>query len=422
MARNGSGLYLRNGYWAFRYRDASGKWREKSTGKTKAREASREKENFLASLENGTLPGEMAAWTLRQAADSWLELRSALKPGRTSEGEKRFLKQVLNVLGDQRLLQSLKPHDLEQYQATRLKGTATRKPVGPRTINYELFCLRQLLKRAGLWSRFRDHYRQLPIPKTGPGVAITAEDAEKLFRAAMSKPAWKVAFCAALLAYSTGMRGGEIRCLQLGDIDLKAKVPIIRIRPEATKSRRAREIPLNDTAQWCLRQLTDRACLLGSTEPNNYLLPLNRSHHNRPDDPRRGSRGYDPLYHQSSWVSAWTALRKSAGLPKFRFHDLRHSFVTAGAEAKVPLLVMQSIVGHMSPEMTIYYTHISERSKQQAVEAIEGATGRILAGLITPAEPAKAAATADRHAARSCVSRRRGIRSANGGATAGRIA
>jgi len=126
MARDGAGLYLRNGYWAFRYKDGSGKWCEKSTGKRKERDAWRAKDQFLTDLENGNLPGDMAEWTLSAAAEHWCEWRLATASPKTASVESRLLRQVKRVLGDDRLLKTLHPHDVEQYQAVR------RHSVGPR--------------------------------------------------------------------------------------------------------------------------------------------------------------------------------------------------------------------------------------------------------------------------------------------------
>ena len=151
MARNGDGLFLRNGYWAFRYRDDARKWPEKSTGKKNKNQALVAKARFLKDLEDGNLPEDMATWTLKQAAEHWCSVRSVTKPGKTAETERRFLKQVMAVFGESRTLQTLKPHDVERYQVVRLKGAGGRRGVSPRTVNYEMFCLRQLLKRAGLW-------------------------------------------------------------------------------------------------------------------------------------------------------------------------------------------------------------------------------------------------------------------------------
>jgi len=62
---------------------------------------------------------------------------------------------------------------------------------------------------------------------------------------------------------------------------------------------------------------------------------------------------------------------QGSGFPGLRYHDLRHSFITLMAENNVPLPVVQSMVGHMSPRMTRYYTHISNDAARRAVELLD---------------------------------------------------
>ena len=85
-----------------------------------------------------------------------------------------------------------------------------------RTVNYELFCLQQLLKRAGLLvtvpgalnGRFACQRQVQEQSSIWPQLDVC-------FRQATTTPLWMVAFCASLLAYCTGMRAGEIRSLLL---------------------------------------------------------------------------------------------------------------------------------------------------------------------------------------------------------------
>ena len=56
--------------------------------------------------------------------------------------------------------------------------------------------------------------------------------------------------------------------------------------------------------------------------------------------------------------------------PFATFHSLRHSFVSFAANAGVPLVVVQAIVGHSSAEMTRHYYHASETALRRAVQAI----------------------------------------------------
>lgn len=179
-------------------------------------------------------------------------------------------------------------------------------------------------------------------------------------------------YAAVLAACCGGQRGIEIKKLRLGNVHITEDEAWIVVPRDATKTNAGcREIPMNSLARWAIERLIERAELAGACEPEHFLLPKNRTKHTRPDDPMKGTKGYDPTDHQSSWAFAWRALCKKAGLPGLRFHDMRHLFITQAAEAGVPLLVTESLVGHMSTEMIRHYTHIRSDAKQKAVAAIE---------------------------------------------------
>lgn len=65
-------------------------------------------------------------------------------------------------------------------------------------------------------------------------------------------------------------------------------------------------------------------------------------------------------------------------MPGFRFHDLRHTFRTQGAEAGVPLEVMMAQLGHMDRQTSLEYVHIQQRALQRAQELIEREQAEIL--------------------------------------------
>ena len=60
------------------------------------------------------------------------------------------------------------------------------------------------------------------------------------------------------------------------------------------------------------------------------------------------------------------------------FYALRHTSITSGAEADVPVAVMRSLCGHMTKAMTDYYTTVRDQPKAQAVAAIEAANPELL--------------------------------------------
>jgi integrase len=365
MPRDGDGLHQVGAIWHFRYRSTDGIWKEKSTGRRKITDARSERSKFLEKLRNGQLPNERARWTLEQALDDWLDYRQSTKARSTLPPERTSVRHLKEGLGAKRRLDSVTETDIRRYQATR------RQKVGPKTVNNELLVLVGVLKQARLWKALEEDYKPLPVPKQGPGQALTPDKGTHLIETARKRPAWDVAFCATVLAYASGLRSWEIKSLQLKDVMLDADPPIIRVRRENTKTDAgAREVGLSDISVWAAKRLRQRAELLGATDPEHYFLPANLSKHTKKQDPLTGRTGFDPTNHQTSWQTAWENLRAEAGITKFRFHDLRHSFITQGLGVGVPIEVMMAQVGHVSAEMTRYYTHLANGSKREAAKKV----------------------------------------------------
>src|SRR5664280_224115 len=365
MPRDGDGLHLVGAIWHFRYRSPDGRWKEKSTGKHKITEAKAERTRFLRAFADGLLPTDQARWTLGQALDEWAECRKSTKQPTTLPPERTSIRHLKAMLGGKRRLESITALDIRRYQAGR------RETVGPKTVNNELLVLIGVLKQAKLWKRLEEDYKPLPIPKQGPGKALVPDEGQQLIATARTRPAWDVALSVTVLAYSAGCRSWEIKSLQLKDVMLGSDPPVWRIQRQNTKTDAgARDVALNDLALWVLKRLLKRAALLGATDPEHYLLPANLSKHTHEKDPLHDRRGYDPTRHQTSWSTAWENLKAAAGMKNFRFHDLRHTFITQGIEDNVPVEVMMAQVGHVSAEMTRYHTHLSSGAKDDAVRKI----------------------------------------------------
>jgi integrase len=365
MARNGDGLFRRDGIWYFKYKNQHGEYKEKSTGKRKQPEARDYKHEFLEKLRHNQLPTDEAKWTLERAFVRWMEFRAATRPKASVAAEQTSCRHLTEVIGGDRHLHSITAWDIRRYQMKRLESVA------PKTINNELLVLTAVLKSARLWAPLKETYEPLATPKNGPGQALTPEQTAKLIETARTNDRWFVALCATVLAYSTGCRSGEIKTLKLGSLHVEGEMPFIRLRAEDTKGRRTREPALNDLGLWAVSQLLERAKLLGAEDPDHYLLPADLSKHTKRSDPLRGGSGFDPTRHQTSWQSAWESLKKAAGLSGLRFHDLRHTHITHSVEAGVLVEVIMAQVGHLSAEMTRYYTHLGSGAKHAAVVAVQ---------------------------------------------------
>jgi integrase len=84
--------------------------------------------------------------------------------------------------------------------------------------------------------------------------------------------------------------------------------------------------------------------------------------------------GFDPTRHVKSWRTAWRTLTKKAGLPGFRFHDLRHCAITQLAESGASDSTIMAIAGHVSRRMLERYSHVRMEAKRNAMEALAEST------------------------------------------------
>ena len=72
-----------------------------------------------------------------------------------------------------------------------------------------------------------------------------------------------------------------------------------------------------------------------------------------------------------SWRKAWLEACRRAGI-RYRWHDLRHSFVTRLAERpEVSEQTIRALAGHVSNQMLQHYSHIRSQAKQVAIRALE---------------------------------------------------
>lgn len=368
MAWRTDGLHKRGKVWYIGYRDENGKAQERTTRTTDYTAAKKFRADFMERLRQGQLPTEMADWKLQFAVDKYNEWRQATAAPKTAYVEKTLLRAVVAFFGSDKRLRSFKAQDFRDYQVHRSQciSPTMKRPVQPRSINYELLCLRTILKRANLWhGAIAQEYRRLRQPKPTCGRALSPDDGERLMAVAGQEDRWQVAFCCSLIAYLAACRSWEIKTLRIGAVDLDRRCLVVR--EQYAKTRQRREVELNSDALWAVRILLDRAHKIGAVDPDHFLLPHYLSGHTKSQDRLYGIRGFDPTRHQTSWSSAWRSLRERAGLPTFRFHDLRHTFTTQSIESGTPVDVVMAQVGHLDPAMVRHYT----RAKREAVESVQ---------------------------------------------------
>lgn len=365
----------------FNWRDTRGKQHRQSTGTEDPAQAFAFRQQFLEKCKEGleeikTQSSGMGRWPLKRAAEEYFTWKLANSSEATVEREKRIFKPVEKFFASDFRVNSITLAHIREYQKQRRKHVSRtmRQPVTGRTVNYEMFLLRSVMTHAGCWNRDLDTgYKPLREIKQRAGKVASKDQIKTLITTALANEYWQLAMYCAAVAIGTGCRGGEIRNLQLKDVDLEGgKVRIVR---EIAKNRKEREPRLMALAQWGLRNLLVRAHALGATEPQHYLLPLRLGKSNSPRDP---NRKFDVNRPMKCWVRGWRKLTEKCGMTGFRFHDLRHTFRTLGAEAGVPLEVMMAQLGHMDRETSLEYVHVQNRALERAKQLIEAEQQEIL--------------------------------------------
>jgi integrase len=335
------------------------------------------------------------------AVRDYLDQRSARLGPKTLKLYGKYAEALMNFFGEFRLseieighvvayqrerqaqIRSSKQH---AYAKSKLGESIELATDGASIINHEISCvLQQVLKRAGLWTPIGKFYEPLPLPKGGPGIALSAEEERHLFQVAQSRPRWLVAYCCSLLSRNTTAGPGEIRHLRVRSVDLRARA--IAIEEGVKNDYRIRTLPLNDAAYTVADMLLCRYRELMSANGipesgDHYLLP------HRAD--RRGDRP-DPYRPIGSWKKAFYSLRAEAGkkyprIATLRRYDFRHTACTLMLEdATVPYAAIERLMGHrLGSKTKARYNHIRDGSLRAAVDAINTSTVAVQTSAAVP--------------------------------------
>lgn len=208
-----------------------------------------------------------------------------------------------------------------------------RRPSTRRQMQCVVRSILRYAKEAGLLERVPE---LPPLPKTGATVTrvLTREEVGRIIDA--STTPHRLAF--QLAAYA-GLRAGEVRGLRWRDVDLERGLIIVRRSrchgvEAPPKSGHERLVPLHPRLAEVLGAIARR-------KADAYV-----------SGPGDGEPwGEHALYHAFKSASA------KAGIEGFRFHDLRHAFVTELFRGGTPAPVVQRLAGHEHLATTQRYAH-----------------------------------------------------------------
>ena len=143
----------------------------------------------------------------------------------------------------------------------------------------------------------------------------------------------------------TGCRCSEIRELKIEELDLGHK----QLRLEDSKTG-ARTVKLSDAA------VAELEIALADAKKVNskYVFPCKK----------------DPMTCVQDIRKPFMWALEKAGIPQMRIHDLRHSFISMGANTGQNMVAMRDAAGHSRITTTEGYTHLADEQTFQAVNNI----------------------------------------------------
>lgn len=312
------------------------------------------------------LPISTDKQTVAQFLDSWLTntIKRTVRP-RTFAGYEQTIRLHVKPTIGRILLQKLSPQHVEaMLNELELKG------LGLRTVAYTRTVLRTALNQALKWGLVARNAASLVDPpryKAKEISTLTSEEIQMFLEAIKDNRLETLYF----IALALGLREGEALGLRWQDIDFTNKKLMVKfaiqrfdgklqlVEPKTERSKRT--LPLTEIIITSLRnhgrkQLSEKL-LAGSNWVETDLVFTTTK-----GTPLDGS----------TVIHRLQKILQDAGLPKYRFHDLRHSCASLLLSQGVPARTIMEILGHSQINLTMNtYAHVMPEMKTEAISLMD---------------------------------------------------
>lgn len=263
-------------------------------------------------------------------------------------------------------LAKLTPEHLQRLYAHRIEAG-----LSPMTVKHIHRVIHAALEKAVRWSLVPRNVADLvdpPRTRRREMATLSALEARELMFAAQGERLEALY----VVALTTGMRQGELLALRWGDVDLDRRTLQVRAslqraaegfefgEPKTASSRRG--VALTQAATTALRrhraaQASERL-RVGAAWADLGLVFANEV--GGALDPRNVLR------------RSFYPLLKRAGLPRIRFHDLRHTAATLMLAQGVHPKIASEMLGHSNIGITLdTYSHVTPTMQRSATDALD---------------------------------------------------
>lgn len=301
----------------------------------------------------------------------WLEdNRTTLRDTTAHQYQLLINKHIIPRIGD------VPVKELNLARIERFYREMIEAGVGIRTIRYNHAILHKALAKAvyfGLVLPNPAHEAALPRLRQSE-MQILDESQISLFLIASASSKYHALYH---LAITTGLREGELFGLRWSDLQWTSGVLHVQrqlqklprkgwsfVEPKTRAGRRSIQLgegALQVLREHKLRQEQQKLFAGSSWQEHNLIFPCSVG---TPSDP-------------SNLRKDFLRILEQAGLPKLRFHDLRHTAASLLLNHNVPVIVVSNMLGHSKPSVTLdVYGHL--------MNGMQGEAARIMDALVTP--------------------------------------
>lgn len=358
-----------DGRWTGRVTLRDGK-RKDFYGRTRA-EVAGKVTGALRDLEQGK-PVVSGRESVEKYLNRWLAttVLKSVRPSTYSSYAQHVRDHLIPHIGHLKLA-ALTPEHVQ-----KLLNTLQKAGLSPMTVLHVRATLRRALGQALKWELVTRNVAALvdpPKTRRHKVEAIAPDRAREILEAVRGHRLEALV----TVAIAVGLRQGEALGLRWRDVSLDAEHPTLAVRhalqringklelvePKSDTSRRT--VPLPEKAVVALRrhramQSRDRLSAGDLWEDNDYVFasPVGKAI----DGP--------------NVTRTFQQLLKAAGLPRHRFHDLRHDCATLLLAQGVPMRVVMETLGHSQISLTMdTYSHVLPDLQREAAAKMDKALG-----------------------------------------------
>jgi integrase len=356
-----------DGRWVAAVRDVNGR-RVYRYARTRAEAAAKLTLALKATADGIALPSEQQ--TVAEFLTAWLEesARRTLRPSTFRSYRQIVRDHILPEIGNVRLAR------LSPQQVQRLINHRLESGLSPQSVLYVRGVLRRALNEALRWGLVARNVAALVQPPRVRRYEITPLDAEQAQRllTAIRGDRLEALFSVAL---AVGLRQGEALGLRWDDVDLDTGVLRVRhalqavdgqlvlVDPKTSRSRRSIQLPslaVDALREHRIRQSAERARVGEAWSDQGFVFT---------------SQMGRPL-HGATVTHRFQQLLATAGLPRQRFHDLRHGCATLLLAQGVSPRVVMDVLGHSAITLTLNtYSHVVPALQTEAARRMDAALG-----------------------------------------------